>query len=123
MSYSFLDGRLRVTRDGGFTDQYSQTDVASVLGDWTVEYLLTPDGKYRAKIYNKTNYNTLNPNLRNTSTTAGFSLMHTQSFDELKDIFSKAREKAKEEKQDMTEDDEYEGISKKETSEKKSKVN
>ncbi len=93
MSYSFLDGRLRVTRDGGFTDQTEGTNVASILGDWSVEYLLSPDGKLRAKIYNKTNYNTLNPNLKSTSTTAGFSIMHTQSFDEIKNMFRKSRDK------------------------------
>ena len=92
MSYSFLDGRLRVTRDGGFTDQTSGANVASVLGDWSVEYLLSPDGKLRAKIYNKTNYNTLNPNLKPTSTTAGFSIMHTKSFDEIKNIFKNSRQ-------------------------------
>ena len=90
MSYSFLEGRLRVTRDGGFTDQTTGTNVASILGDWSVEYLLSPDGKLRTKIYNKTNYNTLSSNLK---PTYGFSLMHTQSFDEIKNIFKKARDK------------------------------
>lgn len=93
MSYSFLDGRLRVTRDGGFTDQTSGANVASILGDWSVEYLLSPDGKLRTKIYNKTNYNALNSNLKSTSTTAGFSLMHTKSFDEIKGLFKKSRDK------------------------------
>lgn len=92
MSYSFLNGRLRVTRDGGFTDQTEGANVASILGDWSVEYLLSPDGKLRAKIYNKTNYNTLDPNVRATSWSAGFSLTHTQSFDKIKNIFKKARD-------------------------------
>ncbi len=111
MSYSFMDGRLRVTRDGGFTDQNSNADVASVLGDWSVEYLLTPDGKYRAKIYNKTNFNTLNPNYRSTSTTTGFSLMHTQSFDEVRELFNNARKKSRQ-KQDQAPRDDPSGISK-----------
>jgi len=93
MSYSFLNGRLRVTRDGGFTDQTSGTTAASVLGDWSVEYLLTPEGKLRAKIYNKTNYNTLDPSLKSTTTTAGFSILHTQNFDKIKNIFRDSREK------------------------------
>ncbi len=93
MSYSFLEGRLRVTRDGGFSDQATGPNAASILGDWSVEYLLSPDGKLRAKIYNKTNYNTLNPNLKSTTTTAGFSLMHTKSFDEIKNIFKSARDR------------------------------
>ena len=94
MSYAFLDGRLRVTRDGGFTNQTSTANVASVLGDWSVEYMLTDDGKYRVKIYNRTNFNNLNPNVRSTSTTAGFSMLHTASFDQISEIFSKSREKA-----------------------------
>jgi hypothetical protein len=111
MSYSFLEGRLRVTRDGGFTDQNSNADVASVLGDWSVEYLLTPDGKYRAKIYSKTNFNTLNSNLRNTATTTGFSIMHTHSFNELRELFSNARKKAIEQSE-KEEDHGPEGLSK-----------
>ncbi len=94
MSYSFLDGRLRVTRDGGFTDQTTGANVASILGDWSVEYLLSPDGKLRAKIYNKTNYTSLESNLNSTtSMTTGFSLMHMQSFDEIKNMFKKSRDK------------------------------
>jgi hypothetical protein len=93
LSYSFLQGRLRITRDGGFTDQYSQANVASILGDWSVEYLLTPDGKLRARIYNRTNFNAITPT-ENISTTAGFSMMHTTSFDNLREIFGKARNEA-----------------------------
>jgi hypothetical protein len=92
MSYSFMDGRLRVTRDGGFSDAATGTNVSSVLGDWSVEYLLTNDGKLRAKIYNRTNYNTLNPEVKSASTTAGFSILHTTSFDKVKDMFKKARD-------------------------------
>jgi hypothetical protein len=93
MSYSFLDGRLRVTRDGGFTDQTTGTSVASILGDWSVEYLLSPDGMLRVKIYNRTNYNTLDPSINQRAQTAGFSLMHTKSFDEIKEIFKNTRNK------------------------------
>lgn len=106
MSYSFLDGRLRVTRDGGFTDQTTGTNVASILGDWSVEYLLSPDGKLRAKIYNKTNYNSLNSSLKTTSTTTGFSLMHTQSFDEIKSIFKKSRDKNRPSNKNIENEDE-----------------
>ena len=92
MSYSFLDGRLRVTRDGGFTDQTEGANIASILGDWSVEYLLSPDGKLRAKIYNKTNYDTYDPQVNPTTWSAGFSITHTESFDKLKNIFKKARD-------------------------------
>ncbi len=96
LSYTFLDGRLRITRDGGFSNQTKGYDISSVAGDWTVEYLLTTDGKYRVKMFNKTNYTPLNSNLDNeTSITTGLSLLHTQSFNEIKDLFAKARNKRK----------------------------
>ncbi len=102
LSYSFMNGRLRITRNGGFTNQDNSADVLSVLGDWSVEYLLTPEGKYRVKIYNKTNYNTLNTQIQNTATSAGFSLMLTQSFDEWRELLGKARKKAQEKQNDTS---------------------
>ncbi len=94
LSYTFLDGRLRVTRDGGFTNQQNRTDINSIAGDWTVEYLLTPDGKFKAKMYNRTNYNPVNltEETQNTTTT-GFSLIHTQNFNEIKELFQRSRNK------------------------------
>ncbi len=96
LSYTFLDGRLRVTRDGGFTNQYNETDIASIAGDWTVEYLLTPDGKFRAKMYSRTNFSTISSNQgTETRTTTGFSLLHTQSFNEIRELFDSAKQQRK----------------------------
>ncbi|UII20395.1 translocation/assembly module TamB domain-containing protein [Fulvivirga ligni] len=107
LSYTFLDGRLRVTRNGGFGNQTSGTDISSIAGDWTLEYILTPDGKFKAKMYNRTNYNPINPTDENRNTiTTGFSITHTQSFDELKELFSKGDKKRKQNKQDENEEDE-----------------
>ncbi len=112
LSYTTMDGRLRITRDGGFTNQQNQTNLGAIAGDWTVEYLLTPNGKLRVKMYNKTNYNTFNYNSLNrqglTSTTAGFSLMHTESFDKLNEVFRNIKakkEKNKEEDEDAKNQD------------------
>lgn len=102
LSYTMLDGRLRIVRDGGFTNPYdqSETKVPGFIGDWTVEYLLTPDGKLRVKMYNRTTYNTIDQNQninqgQNSHMTTGFSIQHTQSFDEIKELFRKARESQK----------------------------
>ena len=91
LSYTFLDGRLRVTREGGFTNTVENTsDFSSVAGDWTLEYLLSPDGKFRAKMYNRNTYNSLSSGIENTSTTsAGFSLIHTQTFNSINELFSR----------------------------------
>ncbi|MBX2844297.1 MAG: translocation/assembly module TamB [Flammeovirgaceae bacterium] len=96
LSYNFLDGRLRVTRDGGFTNQRNETNLTSVFGDISVEYLLTPDGRLRAKMYHKSNENSFNTGLENNSK-AGMSVMHTASFDSL---FGKKNKKKKGKKKD-----------------------
>jgi len=98
LSYSFMNGRLRVTRDGTFSNQYNQTQVASMLGDWTVDYLLTPDGKFKVKMYSRSNINAITNSLGTQSAiTTGISLLHTQSFNQLKDLLKSAREKRKKE--------------------------
>ncbi len=92
VSYTFLDGRLIVTRDGGFTDPSNQASVESIAGDWTIEYLLSADGKLRIKLFNKTNYNQLNSTTGSDNqalVSGGFSLIYTTSFDKLSDLFKK----------------------------------
>lgn len=98
LSYSFLNGRLRVTRDGTFSNQYNQTQIASMLGDWTVDYLLTPDGKFKVKMYSRSNINAVTNSLGTQSAiTTGISLLHTQSFNQVKDLLKSARDKRKKE--------------------------
>src|SRR5690606_16280629 len=101
MSYTFMNGRLRITRDGTIGNQAQPTsgvdtrnDIASAIGDWTVDYLLSPDGKFKVKMYSRTNVNPLVNTFNNQSIiTTGVSLMHTQSFNEFKDLLKSSREK------------------------------
>jgi hypothetical protein len=100
LTYSFLNGRLRVTRDGSFGNQYSSggSEVASMLGDWTVDYILTPDGKFKIKMYSRYNYNQINSSVgTQTAITTGVSLLHTQNFNQLKDLISSSRDKRRKE--------------------------
>lgn len=100
LSYSFLGGRLRVTRDGTFNNQYVRSDVANMLGDWTVDYLLTPDGKFKVKMFNRTNVNQLTNSASLTSQTAittGFSLLVTENFNSWRDLLTSARERRRRE--------------------------
>lgn len=83
LSYTFLDGRLRVSRDGSFVNYENQVSATSLAGDWSVEYLLTPDGRMKVRMYNRTNYdNTRITQEGNYSTTTGVSLQYTRSFNE-----------------------------------------
>ncbi len=95
VSYAFMDGKLIVTRDGGFTDQNQQTTLSSITGDWTVEYLLSKDGKLRVKIFKRTNYDQLSSSSGSNDElmSGGFSLLYTASFESIKDIFNKNKKK------------------------------
>ena len=97
ISYEFLDGKLIVTRDGGFTNPDNDADLQSIAGDWTLEYLLSNDGKLRVKLFNKTNYNQLNSATGSASQaliSAGFSLIYTTSFDNFGDLFKRKDKKS-----------------------------
>jgi hypothetical protein len=91
LSYTFMKGRLRVSRAGGFTNVENETDISSVLGDLSIEYLLTPEGHIRAKVYRRNNPNALQTNIDNSLT--GVSLLHTRSFNSLKQLFKKKRKR------------------------------
>ncbi|MFM7486909.1 MAG: translocation/assembly module TamB domain-containing protein, partial [Cytophagales bacterium] len=95
LTYSFLNGRLRVTGEGTLSNnQYARTNLANMLGDWTVDYLLTADGKFRVKMFNRTNLNQLTNTIGTQATiTTGVSLMHTQSFNSWRELLISARER------------------------------
>jgi hypothetical protein len=104
LSYTFLNGRLRVTRDGTFYGNQNGTDInttptnnlSTIAGDWTVDYQLTADGMLKMKMYNRTNINPILSSIgTSNSVTTGVSLTHTQSFNELRDIWKAARNKRK----------------------------
>jgi hypothetical protein len=100
VSYAFMDGKLIVTRDGGFTDPNNNVaSVESIAGDWTLEYLLSEDGKLRIKLFNKTNYNQLNSATGSDSQTlmtGGFSLIYTISFNKFGELFQNKKKQNQE---------------------------
>lgn len=98
LSYTFLDGRLRVTREGGLTNL---VDVNSIAGDWTAEYLLTTDGRYKVKVYSRNNYDLTNlaSSQNATTNTTGASITQTTSFNTFKEFFSGINRKRKAKKE------------------------
>ncbi len=99
MSYSFLSGRLRVTKDGSYGSQTNTSQIATIAGDWTVDYLLTPDGKFKVKMYSRSSVNQLQSSLNTqpSGITTGVSLLYTENFNEFKDLLRSARERRKRE--------------------------
>ncbi|MDN3687205.1 translocation/assembly module TamB domain-containing protein [Cyclobacterium jeungdonense] len=89
VAYTFFDGRLRVTRDGGFTDLQGNADFNTIAGDWQAEYLLTEDGRYRVRVYNRNNFNTLTAlGINNRApNTYGVSISQNLLFSSLKELF------------------------------------
>jgi hypothetical protein len=42
-----------VTRAGGFTNAQNDPTAQSIIGDWTVEYILSKDGALRVKMFSR----------------------------------------------------------------------
>jgi hypothetical protein len=90
VAYTFLGGRLRVSRDGGFTDNRGNAAATSIIGDWQAEYQLSPDGVYRVRIFNRNNFNTLTSlSTSKNVTTYGVSLSQNVSFNSFSELFKK----------------------------------
>lgn len=113
LSYTFMNGRLRVTRDGTFYGNQENSglnnnqSLATIAGDWTVDYLLTPDGKLKIKMYNRTNINPiLNTLGSQNSVTTGVSISHTQSFNEIWEIWRSSRKRREQQGGDINRNDE-----------------
>jgi TamB, inner membrane protein subunit of TAM complex len=87
LSYQLTD-RLRVSRKGsisGATDDVSNT--ARLVGDWTAAYVLTKDGRLKAKLYNKYITNAAYVDSGDTTTlSGGVSLLYTKRFDQWKEL-------------------------------------
>lgn len=99
-SYTFFNGRLRVSGDGTYNSNNNNSSTnanpSSLAGDWTVDYMLTADGKLRVKMYSRTNVNQNLSSVNNQNTiTTGLSLIHTQSFDEVSELFRRGRSSQK----------------------------
>jgi hypothetical protein len=101
LSYSFLNGRLRLTREGGIsntattttTSGITTTNQTSLLGDFSLEYFLRPDGKFRAKLRYETTPRTadLINNINQNQARAGISLLHTEEFNSLRELFGREK--------------------------------
>ena len=96
LSYSLLEGRLRVSREGGLRN-YSDPALPENLnnntlaGDWRVEYYLGQNGKLRARMeYITSQRQIYTPSTTNTAISRG-SILHTEQFDNLRELFGRRR--------------------------------
>ncbi|UOQ79085.1 translocation/assembly module TamB [Hymenobacter sp. 5516J-16] len=102
LSYSFLNGRLRITREGslggnvgngvaGGGTQPIANAQSSLLGDLSLEYYLRPDGKFRAKLRYETTPRDLTGLSQANQARAGVSLLHTEQFDSFRELVARKR--------------------------------
>lgn len=94
LAYTFLDGRLKVTRGGDFQNEQGTGDklLEDIVGDWSVEYSLTKDGRLRAKVFRSTNQQLSSLGTQNYE--SGISLRFVHSFNEFSALLSSKRDEA-----------------------------
>nr|WP_262907893.1 translocation/assembly module TamB [Hymenobacter sp. 15J16-1T3B] len=95
LSYSLLQGRLRVTRFGGISSNSTATPTpgitpaqTSLIGDIGLEYFLRQDGKFRVRLRYETTPRDIG--VQNQAR-AGLSVVHTEQFDNLQELFARKR--------------------------------
>lgn len=100
---------MRVTREGGIT---GLQDINSIAGDWTAEYLLTTDGRYKVKVYSQSNYDLANLALNQTSTnqTRGASVSQVTSFNTFKEFFQGVNRKRRQRKENADSENDDGGV-------------
>lgn len=81
--------------DGGAGTTQSGAKAVIPTGDFQIEYLLTPDGVWRAKAFNRTNYDYYNSRSNNRT---GVGISYRQEFDKPSDIVDYFKGKAAERK-------------------------
>jgi hypothetical protein len=91
-SYNF-DDRIRIShsRNGflGNNNQNNNSNYGNLIGDWSLEWLITKDGKLRLKGYNRNTPNSLLI-LNNYTNSYGASMVYTKSFN---NIFASKKKK------------------------------
>ncbi|WP_258103365.1 translocation/assembly module TamB [Marinoscillum sp. MHG1-6] len=91
LSYTFLDGRLKVSGAGGFNQNSTSNQVNngndnSFIGDWSVRYLLTSDGRLRLRAFSQSEQ-VAGVQQRET----GVSLQMINSFDDLRELLKTSK--------------------------------
>lgn len=99
LSYHLMNGRLRVSRKGSILGNTARAwSTAQWVGDWTVEYVLTKDGRLSAKLYNKHVINTSYMDTESAATfTGGVSLSYTKGFNQWRELLRSSKQVAKKE--------------------------
>ncbi len=103
LSYSMLDDRLLLDGKFGTGGGSTNTDEAQrIIGDFNAEYKLTEDGRIRAKVFNRTNYN--DPLSKKAPYTQGVGIAFRKDFSNFKELFSSKKKRQLQEQNNANEE-------------------
>ena len=92
LSGRLLNNRLLFNGNLGYRERMTQTTGTNFVGDFDLQYLLTPKGTVRLKAYSQMNDRYFT---KNTLTTQGIGIMVQHDFNSFADIFKSKKRKAK----------------------------
>lgn len=101
LSYSFFQGRLRVTNETGFGGTSDDVTGNAYVGDWLLDYYISQTGELRARLeYNST------PNIytQRITQSQSVSLLHTKRFDSLRELFGSDKRERRRQRMEMERD-------------------
>lgn len=93
VSRDFLDQRLRITAGGQIEledEARRQLNPADIAGDFTVEYLLVPDGRFTLKGYRERRFQDV---FDSELVVTGISLIFRQTFNQFKELIGRREER------------------------------
>nr|WP_205503229.1 translocation/assembly module TamB domain-containing protein [Rufibacter sp. SYSU D00308] len=89
LSYTFLEGRLKVTREGSVNNNRFGNNRSTAAGDWSVEYYLSKSGQLRLRATYETTPRDFEANA--TASRQTVSILHQANFDRFGELFRRRR--------------------------------
>ncbi|WP_207431149.1 translocation/assembly module TamB domain-containing protein [Sabulibacter ruber] len=89
LSYTFLEGRLKVTREGSVNNNRLGNNRSTAAGDWSVEYYLSKSGQLRLRATYETTPRDFEANA--TASRQTVSVLHQANFDRFGELFRRRR--------------------------------
>ncbi|WP_125077818.1 translocation/assembly module TamB domain-containing protein [Rufibacter latericius] len=89
LSYTFLEGRLKVTREGSVNNNRLGSNRSTAAGDWSVEYYLSQSGQLRLRATYETTPRDFEANA--TASRQTVSVLHQANFDRFGELFRRRK--------------------------------
>ncbi|MCJ8166433.1 translocation/assembly module TamB [Pontibacter sp. E15-1] len=102
LSYSFFDGRLRLTNETGFGGVNNDTgNSTSYIGDWTLDYYISQSGELRARLQYSTAPDIYTGRIQKSQS---ISMLHTKRFDTFRELFVSNKRQRRQQERELERD-------------------